>query len=104
LLYITGGAPQAVPGTACVEANRTACIEDTCSSDVFGRCIWTVMKINLFKSEKSQKDSMMLDGVLCKKTYTIGRKIRIALHGFSLEGYSDVAWLYLAMNEGSRRL
>jgi hypothetical protein len=33
LFYITGGAPQAVPGTACVEANRTACIEDTCSSD-----------------------------------------------------------------------
>jgi hypothetical protein len=32
LFYITGGAPQAVPGTACVEANRTACIEDTCSS------------------------------------------------------------------------
>jgi hypothetical protein len=34
LFYITGGAPQAVPGTACVEANRTACIEDTCSSGV----------------------------------------------------------------------
>jgi hypothetical protein len=34
LFYITGGAPQAVPGTACVEANRTACIEDTCISDV----------------------------------------------------------------------
>jgi hypothetical protein len=32
LFYITGGAPQAVPGTACVETNRTACIEDTCSS------------------------------------------------------------------------
>jgi hypothetical protein len=32
LFYITGGAPQAVPGTACVEANQTACIEDTCSS------------------------------------------------------------------------
>jgi hypothetical protein len=25
LFYITGGAPQAVPGTTCVEANRTAC-------------------------------------------------------------------------------
>jgi hypothetical protein len=34
LFYITGGAPQAVPGTACVEANRTACTEDTCSSDM----------------------------------------------------------------------
>jgi hypothetical protein len=34
LFYITGGAPQAVPGTACVEANRTACIEDTCSSEL----------------------------------------------------------------------
>jgi hypothetical protein len=27
LFYITGGAPQAVPGTSCVEANRTACTE-----------------------------------------------------------------------------
>jgi hypothetical protein len=27
LFYITVGAPQAVPGTACVEANRTACTE-----------------------------------------------------------------------------
>jgi hypothetical protein len=34
LFYITGGAPQAVPGTACVEANRTACTEDPCSSDI----------------------------------------------------------------------
>jgi hypothetical protein len=34
LFYITGGAPQAVPGTACVEANWTACIEVYCSSDV----------------------------------------------------------------------
>jgi hypothetical protein len=33
LFYITGGAPQAVPGTACVEAISTACIEDTCSSE-----------------------------------------------------------------------
>jgi hypothetical protein len=33
LFYITGGAPQAVPGTACVEANWTACIEVYCSSD-----------------------------------------------------------------------
>jgi hypothetical protein len=33
LFYITGGAPQAVPGTACVEANRTACTEDPCSSE-----------------------------------------------------------------------
>jgi hypothetical protein len=32
LFYITGGAPQAVPGTACVEANRTACTEVYCSS------------------------------------------------------------------------
>jgi hypothetical protein len=32
LFYITGGAPQAVPGTACVEANWTACIEVYCSS------------------------------------------------------------------------
>jgi hypothetical protein len=35
LFYITGGAPQAVPGTACVEAISTACIEDTCSSAPF---------------------------------------------------------------------
>jgi hypothetical protein len=33
LFYITGGAPQAVPGTACVEANWTACIEVYCSSE-----------------------------------------------------------------------
>jgi hypothetical protein len=32
LFYITCGAPQAVPGTACVEANRTACTEVYCSS------------------------------------------------------------------------
>jgi hypothetical protein len=32
LFYITGGAPQAVPGTACVEANRTAFTEVYCSS------------------------------------------------------------------------
>jgi hypothetical protein len=32
LFYITVGAPQAVPGTACVEANRTACTEVYCSS------------------------------------------------------------------------
>jgi hypothetical protein len=33
LFYITGGAPQAVPGTAYVEANQTACAEVCCSSD-----------------------------------------------------------------------
>jgi hypothetical protein len=33
LFYITVGAPQALPGTACVEANRTACTEVYCSSD-----------------------------------------------------------------------
>jgi hypothetical protein len=33
LFYITGGAPQAVLGTACVEANWTACIEVYCSSE-----------------------------------------------------------------------
>jgi hypothetical protein len=32
LFYIIGGAPQAVPGTACVEANQTACTEVCCSS------------------------------------------------------------------------
>jgi hypothetical protein len=32
LFYITGGAPQAVPGTACVVANQTACTEVCCSS------------------------------------------------------------------------
>jgi hypothetical protein len=32
LFYITVGAPQAVPGTACAEANRTACTEVYCSS------------------------------------------------------------------------
>jgi hypothetical protein len=35
LFYITVGAPQAVPGTACVEANRTACTEVPCSSVIF---------------------------------------------------------------------
>jgi hypothetical protein len=38
LFYITGGAPQAVPGTACVEANRTACTKDPCSS-VLAQCL-----------------------------------------------------------------
>jgi hypothetical protein len=33
LFYITGGAPQAVPGTACVEANWTACVEANYSSE-----------------------------------------------------------------------
>jgi hypothetical protein len=33
LFYITGGAPQAVPGTACVEANQTACTQVCCSSE-----------------------------------------------------------------------
>jgi hypothetical protein len=54
LFYITGGAPQAVPGTACVEANRTACIEDTCSSEHTKRCEnivfhyrYNIYKINL---------------------------------------------------------
>jgi hypothetical protein len=32
LFYIIGGAPQAVPGTACVVANQTACTEVCCSS------------------------------------------------------------------------
>jgi hypothetical protein len=32
LFYITDGAPQAVPGTACVVANQTACTEVCCSS------------------------------------------------------------------------
>jgi hypothetical protein len=32
LFYIAGGAPQAVPGTAYVETNWTACIEVYCSS------------------------------------------------------------------------
>jgi hypothetical protein len=33
LFYITSGAAQAVPRTACVEDNRTACIEVYCSSE-----------------------------------------------------------------------
>jgi predicted nucleic acid-binding Zn ribbon protein len=37
LFYIIGGAPQAVPGTACVEANRTACTEVYCSSERLNR-------------------------------------------------------------------
>jgi hypothetical protein len=35
LFYITCGVPQVVPGTACVEANWTACIEVYCSSVVY---------------------------------------------------------------------
>jgi hypothetical protein len=34
LFYITSGASQAVPESACVEANRTACVELYCSSGV----------------------------------------------------------------------
>jgi hypothetical protein len=37
LFYITGGAPQAVPGTACVVANQTACTEVCCSSELSPR-------------------------------------------------------------------
>jgi hypothetical protein len=33
LFYITVGTPQAVPGTVCVEANRTACTEVSCISE-----------------------------------------------------------------------
>jgi hypothetical protein len=33
LFYITSGASQAVPESACVETNRTACVELYCSSD-----------------------------------------------------------------------
>jgi hypothetical protein len=33
LFYITSGASQAVPESACVEANRTACVELYCSSE-----------------------------------------------------------------------
>jgi hypothetical protein len=39
LFYITGGAPQAVPGTACVEANQTACVEVCCSSGLMNVCM-----------------------------------------------------------------
>jgi hypothetical protein len=46
LFYITDGAPQAVPGTACVEANRTACIEDTCSSVVSISFVKTKLVLN----------------------------------------------------------
>jgi hypothetical protein len=60
LFYITGGVPQAVPGTACVEANRIACIEDTCSSDYYktssektmyqtGRIIITALPLALIR-------------------------------------------------------
>jgi hypothetical protein len=34
LFYITSGASQAVPESACVEANRTACVELYCSSKI----------------------------------------------------------------------
>jgi hypothetical protein len=48
LFYITGGAPQAVPGTACVVANQTACTEVCCSSvgkDLFTECLfWALGK------------------------------------------------------------
>jgi hypothetical protein len=42
LFYITGGAPQAVPGTACVVANQTACTEVCCSSENEGDG-WTIL-------------------------------------------------------------
>jgi hypothetical protein len=44
LFYITGGAPQAIPGTACVEANQTACTEVYCSS------VWALFGIFLCAS------------------------------------------------------
>jgi hypothetical protein len=39
LFYITSGASQAVPESACVEANRTACVELYCSSDIMIRAV-----------------------------------------------------------------
>jgi hypothetical protein len=43
LFYITCGAPQAVPGTACVEANQTACTEVCCSSETYEVMVYSVL-------------------------------------------------------------
>jgi hypothetical protein len=43
LFYITSGASQAVPESACVEANWTACVELYCSSALTA-CIYVTMQ------------------------------------------------------------
>jgi hypothetical protein len=48
LFYITGGAPQAVPGTACVVANQTACTEVCCSSEYWKISICVINIYNHF--------------------------------------------------------
>jgi hypothetical protein len=49
LFYITGGAPQAVPGTACVETNWTACIEVYCSSVALGYLQHSRLSISILR-------------------------------------------------------
>jgi hypothetical protein len=49
LFYITGGAPQAVPGTACEEANQTACTEVCCSSDSI--IVWVILELKILLRE-----------------------------------------------------
>jgi hypothetical protein len=75
LFYITGGAPQAVPGTACVEANRTACTEDPCSSVRF-----TKSQLDLSHQPKnnSMEKNMRFSDMHCKgvKTYPSQKKFR----------------------------
>jgi hypothetical protein len=58
LFYITGGAPQAVPGTACVEANQTVCTEVCCSSvnllgyqKILGLDLYIIMLTNMLKCQ-----------------------------------------------------
>jgi hypothetical protein len=57
LFYITGGAPQAVPGTACVESNWTACIEVYCSSGVVKPVVGGKGRETVVSSAGAQKTS-----------------------------------------------
>jgi hypothetical protein len=49
LFYITGGAPQAVPGIACVETNWTAYIEVYCSSVALGYLQHSRLSISILR-------------------------------------------------------
>jgi hypothetical protein len=55
LFYITDGAPQAVPGTACVVANQTACTEVCCSSG--GKSGALLINLSTLESDSAGTDA-----------------------------------------------
>jgi hypothetical protein len=67
LFYITVGAPQAVPGTACAEANRTVCTEVYCSS---GRSRW---RLESFPRETALSGGLSTESEEGAETHRLGR-------------------------------